>query len=241
MVGSGGRTQFHDQIANYMPLMAGIALSQEQRQIALDKAPKKVALVFPMTVSWLSVLAEGVADYARRHANWDFTTSPPTLVEAHEITLSVHALREWEGSGAIAILTEPAEARAARRLGIPVVCVSGNLHDCGLPRVTVDQYAVGRLAAEHLLNLGLRRLAYYGLQGPWYSRERQRGFVERSTEAGVRCEVFETPPNADPRATLRERRDPVNRWLKSLRLPVGILAVHDYRARVLADGARSWD
>jgi len=116
-----------------------------------------------------------------------------------------------------------------------VVCISGNVRDCGLPRVMVDQHAVGRLAAEHLLNLGLRRLAFYGLHGPWYSRERYGGFLERSREAGVPCEVLETPPNLSHRATLQQRRDPVNRWLKTLQLPVGILAVHDYRARVLAD------
>ena len=236
MHGNGARAHFCDQIAINMTLIMGIKVTRKQLQIALDKAPKKIALVFPMAVSWLSVLAEGVAHYARQHANWDFTTSPPTLVEAHEIALTVFSLKEWEGAGAIVIVTEPGEARAACQLGIPVVCVSGNLPDCRLPRVMVDQHAVGRLAAEHLLNLGMRRLAYYGLQGPWYSRERQRGFVERSAEAGVPCEVFETPPNADPCATLRERRDPVNCWLRSLRLPVGIFAVHDYRARVLADG-----
>jgi LacI family transcriptional regulator len=59
--------------------------------------------------------------------------------------------------------------------------------------------------------------------------------MDRAGEAGVPCEVLETLPNLDPRATLRQRRDPVNRWLKTLQLPVGILAVHDYRARVLAD------
>jgi LacI family transcriptional regulator len=188
-----------------------------------------------MTVSWLSVLAEGVAEYAKKHADWDFTTSPPTLIEAQEIALNIHSLKDWEGDGAIAVLTQLVEARTARRLGFPVVCISGNLRDCPLPRVMVDQYAVGRLAADHLLNLGLRRLAYYGLEGPWYSRERQRGFVERSQEAGVPCEVFETSPNVDPKATLRQRREPVERWLNTLPLPMGIFAVHDYRARVLAD------
>lgn len=188
-----------------------------------------------MTVSWLSVLADGVADYARQHGDWDFTTSPPMLIEAQEISINVHTLREWPGDGAIAILSDAAEAAAARELRIPVVCISGNLADCGVPRVMVDQYAVGRAAAEHLLDLGLRRLAYYGLEGPWYSRERQRGFVDRSREAGVPCELLVTPPNLDARATLRQRRDPVGRWLQSLRLPIGVLAVHDYRARVLAD------
>jgi LacI family transcriptional regulator len=156
-------------------------------------------------------------------------------VEAEEIAINIHTLKDWNGDGAIAILTEPAEVQVVRELKFPVVCISGNLQDCGTPRVMSDQYAVGCMAADHLLNLGLRHLAYYGLLGPWYSRERQRGFMDRAREAGVPCEVLETPPNLDPRSTLRQRRDPVNRWLQTLQLPVGILAVHDYRARVLAD------
>jgi LacI family transcriptional regulator len=197
--------------------------------------PKKVALAFPTAVSWLAVLADGVADYARRHGGWDFTTSPPTLAEAEELALTTHSLKDWPGDGVIAIISDRAEARAARRLEIPVVSVGGNLRDCGLPRVMVDPYAVGRLAAEHLLQRGLRQLAYYGLRGPWYSQERRRGFVDRAVAAGVPCEVFEMPPNTDPRATWLKRRAPLAQWLQRLPLPVGILAVHDYRARVLVD------
>jgi LacI family transcriptional regulator len=203
--------------------------------IVPDNKPQKVALVFPMTVSWLSVLAEGVADYARQKWNCDFTTSPPTLDEAQEIAMNLHTLKGWAGDGAIAVLTEPEEARLVSQLDFPVVCISGNLRDCETPRVMVDQYAVGRMAAEHLLNLGLRRLAYYGLQGLWYSRERQRGFADRAVEAGVPCQIFETSPNYDRLAALRQRREPVHQWLKTLQLPIGILAVHDYRARVVAD------
>jgi len=198
-------------------------------------AVSQVALVFPVTVSWLAELARGVADYSREHAGWAFTTSPPNLPEADEVVLSVRGLRGWPGQGVIASLSSPSEARAARQLGIPVVAVGGKLRYCGLPRVMVDQSAVGRLAAEHLLELGLRRLAFYGLRGPWYSRAMQRGFVNRAKTAGVPCEVFETPPVADAGSHWRQRREPLSQWLASLRLPVGILAVHDYRARVVTD------
>ena len=198
-------------------------------------ATQQVALVFPVTVSWLATLARGVADYSREHAGWAFTTSPPSLPDADEVILSVRGLRGWPGQGAIATLSNAAEARAARQLGIPVVCIGGKLRHCGLPRVMVDQVAVGRLAAEHLLQLGLRRLAYYGLHGPWYSQARQQGFLERAKTAGVPCEVFETPPVANPGSQWRQTREPLGQWLQSLRLPVGILAVHDYRARVVTD------
>jgi len=80
-----------------------------------NASPKKVALVFPMTVSWLSVLAEGVADYARRHTQWEFTTSPPTLVEAQEIALTIYTLGGWEGTERLPF--SPSRPKFARRVG----------------------------------------------------------------------------------------------------------------------------
>jgi LacI family transcriptional regulator len=196
---------------------------------------KRVALAFPVTLSWAAAMADGVAEYARRQGGWDFTTSPPTLLQAEELALTVYSLRDWPGDGVIAVFGDAAESRAARRLKVPVVSVGGSLKDCGLPQVRVDTYAVGQMAAEHLLVIGLRRLAFYGLRGAWYSQERRRGFVDRALKAGASCEVFEAPALTNPRASWQQRRAAVGQWLKSLVLPVGVLAVHDYRARVLID------
>ncbi len=134
-----------------------------------------VALVLPVNVSWGAVLAEGVADYSREHEAWDFTTSPPTMAEAEEVALTAYSLKGWGGQGAIAVINDTAEARAARRLGFPVVCVNGNVRNPGLPRVMPDYYAGGEMAAEHLLDRGSQRLAYFGLDGPVVLRGAQAG------------------------------------------------------------------
>ncbi|MGA2254703.1 MAG: XylR family transcriptional regulator [Thermoguttaceae bacterium] len=196
---------------------------------------RQVALVLPVNVSWGAVLAQGVADYSREHESWDFTTSPPTMAEAEEVALTPYSLKGWAGQGAIAVINDAAEARAARRLGFPVVCVNGNVRNPGLPRVMPDYYVGGQVAAEHLLDRGSQRLAYCGLKGPWYSAERKRGFVDRAKQAKVTCEVFDLPPNTDLRASWQQRRHAVATWLKTLQTPIAILAVHDYRARVLID------
>jgi LacI family transcriptional regulator len=196
---------------------------------------RQVALVLPVNVSWGAVLAQGVADYSREHEPWDFTTSPPTMAEAEEVALTPYSLKGWVGQGAIAVINNAAEARAARRLGFPVVCVNGNVRNPALPRVMSDYYAGGQMAAEHLLDRGSQRLAYFGLKGPWYSSERKRGFTDRAKQAKVPCEVFDMPPNTDLRASWHDRRHAVAAWLKTLQTPIAILAVHDYRARVLID------
>ena len=157
------------------------------------------------------------------------------MAEAEEVAMTAYSLKGWGGQGAIAVIQDTAEAGTARRLGFPVVCVNGNVRDPRLPRVISDYYAGGRMAAEHFLDRGSQRLAYFGLDGPWYSAERKRGFIDRARQAKVPSEVFDMPPNTDSRASWHQRREAVAAWLKTLQPPIAILAVHDYRARVLID------
>jgi LacI family transcriptional regulator len=196
---------------------------------------KLVALTYPVSVPWMAMVFRGATDYAREHGGWDFVTSPPTLSGSEELALTMYSLKGWPGDGVIAAISDPAEAEAAGRLKIPVVNIAGGLRECALPRVAVDHYAVGRMAAEHLLECGLRRLAYYGLRGLSYSDQREQGFKDRAQEAGTSCEVFDSLPCSDPYASWHQRTAPLDRWLKKLPKPIGILAVHDYRARVVLD------
>lgn len=198
---------------------------------------REVALAFPVSVPWMAQCAQGIAEYARQQGHWKLTTSPPALVGADELALTPATLCDWNGDGVIAVVTNASEARAAGRLSVPVVNLASVLRRCRLPRVMVDQAAIGQLAAAHLLDCRLRRLAYCGLQGPWYSQQRQQAFVEGATQAGVSCNVFEMPRRMR-RTSWRQQTDLLMSWLRGLSTPVGILAVHDYRARVLLDACR---
>lgn len=69
-----------------------------------------------------------------------------------------------------------------------------------LPGVASDALAAGRLAAEHLLSLGHRRLGFAGpASDTWAFRMRERGFVQALRAAGVRLasdDVRRAPPTA---------------------------------------------
>ncbi|MBN2580914.1 MAG: substrate-binding domain-containing protein [Pirellulales bacterium] len=196
---------------------------------------KQVALAFPVGVPWLALCMRGIAEYAQEHGGWNFLSSLVTLIGAKEFSITVSGLRGWPGDGVIAFINDLAEARAAKRLGIPVVALSGMIGNVELPRVMVDHYAIGRLGAEHLLQCGFRRLGFYGIRGPWYSRQRCRGFRDRAAEAGVPCSVFDQLPATDSRMSWQKRVAPVDQWLQTLKPPVGIMAVHDFRARILLE------
>ncbi len=199
---------------------------------------RHVALLYPVAVPWMAQFTRGVADYAERHGGWTLLTSPPTLSGADELALNVFSLRDWQGDGAIAALGSRAEARAAAELAIPVVNFGGALPSSTVPRVMSDHYAVGRLAAEHLLERGFPRLAYYGIQGVAYSALRANGFQYVADKAGVPCDVLQAARVRNPRASWRQRVQPLELWLRRLKPPVGLMAVHDYRARVVIDECR---
>jgi LacI family transcriptional regulator len=138
----------------------------------------------------------------------------------------------------IAAIGSLAEARTAKKLGVPVVNLAATRQYVDVPRVMVDHYAMGRMAAAHLLDRGLRRLAYCGSEGRWYSQLRCQGFVRRAQQAGVAFDVFQSPPHMHPRETWQQRVAPLADWLRTLKPPVGLLAVHDYRARIVVDECR---
>lgn len=205
--------------------------------MARRRKKRQVALAFPLAVPHLALFMQGVARYARAHGGWTFIASPMAgrTFFPETLAMSVESLRGWPGDGAIVIITTRAQARAARELGIPAVNLAGALRQTGVPRVMVDHEAMGRLAAEHLITRGLRRFGYMGVEGVWYSQLRARGFAERIERAGGTCDVHEIPRRLDARQPWHLGLEDTERWLRGLTPPVGVLAVHDYRARMLID------
>jgi LacI family transcriptional regulator len=200
------------------------------------KTGKHVALAFPLAVPYLALFMRGVTDYARTHGPWTFSASPAIEGPFPEtLAMPVRSLRDWPGDGVIAAITTREETEEAKRMGIPVVNLAGTLRDAELPRVMVDHRAIGRLAAEHLLECGLRNFIYLGLKDVWYSELRRDGFAERIAEAGGQLSVYETPCRIDPSQSWQSGLAEIDRSLDGIVPPVGILAVHDYRARLLVD------
>ncbi len=196
---------------------------------------RRVAIAYPLAVPHMTIFYRGFLDYAQQNGDWLVTTSPPSLIGAGEVPLTLHHLRGWSGDGVLAAILNKADIRMARELGMPVVNAASTLRETGVPRVRPDHRAMGRLAAEHLLERGLRRLAYYGLKGFWFSELRCRGFVECAQQAGATCDVLQVPRVSGPWTSLQKRVDLLSEWLKQLRPPVGLLAVQDYRARAVIE------
>ena len=194
-----------------------------------ESARRRVALAFPIRLAHLHTIVRGMADYAQQHGNWIFTTSG----EAHD--LPIKSLKRWQGDGILASFGTDEEAAAARRMKIPVVTFVGVVKNPGIPRVMMDQAAIGRLAAEHLMVRGFRQFAFYGIEHAGYSLIREAAFSERLVSKGFSVDRCVSPNMLEHKKLWDDEIDELAKWLKTLPLPIGIFAVSDVRARMLAD------
>ncbi len=147
-------------------------------------------------------------------------------------------LRALRPDGIVIHLSSRADARAVTGLDVPVVNVSGLL-DLSLPRVGVDDVAVGRLAARHLLGLGLEHAVAVVDEGHAAARRREQGFRAELAAAGRSARALHIPrhdgaPHAG--SMLLDRR--AVRWLGALPRPVGVFAYHDALALQLCEAMR---
>jgi LacI family transcriptional regulator len=180
---------------------------------------------------------QGVVAFAREVGCWD-------LYVEEEPTARLLKLDRWPGQGIIASFDEREVSQAVRNVTIPVVGVGGGMawydEASKIPYFTTDNPAIASQAAEHLLECGFTRLAFYGHRRSRlldWSEERLQAFRGRADEAGVPCEVYRGRlPTAHAWATLLQE---LSAWIGGLEKPVGLMACTDLRARHVLEVCRT--
>jgi LacI family transcriptional regulator len=185
----------------------------------------------------------GILAYSQQHGPWVFYEEPPLFLNPFGHKPRLERMKAWGADGLIASQSRIEKVAA---WGLPSV-VRCNIHS--LPadqhQVRADDEAIGIMAADHLLGLGFKSLAYCGLAGLEWATLRGETFRRRAAKAGVRTDVYN--PGDSRRG--RSRSEPATRarfseerqlgdWLAALPKPIGLLACNDERARVLAEICR---
>jgi LacI family transcriptional regulator len=132
----------------------------------------------------------------------------------------------------------PGPFRALRTLGAAVVDVSSRCPPAEFPRITTDDHAVGRMAAEHLLERCFHSFAFYGLKDDLWSTSRRDGFAEAVAHAGAPFEVFETSSRGGHRHPGEGQIARLCRWLVSLPKPVGVMVCKDLHGPRVLDACQ---
>lgn len=193
----------------------------------------RVGLVFGYSLAYCREILRGIKRFSESKPNWVFT---PIAPEPEALT----ALKRLKHDGLIAHVFDRELAIALTRFRKPVVNVSGVLPNLKFPRVAVDHVRVGRMAADHLLDLGLRNFAFVGYDDHDFSKGRESGFCDTINRVG-----FTVASYHEQQAILR--RDPTGlwtwsnsllKWLHGLPHPVGILASHDIQGIQVSEACR---
>jgi GntR family transcriptional regulator of arabinose operon len=78
--------------------------------------------------------------------------------------------------------------RELRQRGIPILFFNTYYPDCDIPHVSLDDEAAGRMAAEHLIHLGHRRIGCVFKNDDGQGLRRYQGYQEALISAGIPLE-----------------------------------------------------
>lgn len=183
----------------------------------------------------------GIHDYARRHGNWRLI-----IDEWADHSLPGRGTKESPYDGLIGRISLQG-ARRARRLQLPVVNVWFNSPARNLPSVFPDLEACGRARADHLLSRGFRNFGVIYHQPYRGSVAEAQAFENAVREAG--CDEFSRVTEGSQDGPLDRRHTSyrdwqrsirnIERWLDSLRPPVGLFIYHIDTARVIIEMCRN--
>ena len=193
----------------------------------MKKSPNVLILANPVPTARYA----GVARFAREHG-WCLTLEDPQFPPA-----------DWEGDGVIVMLSAENEALADavqryRRKKMPVVDMMLARADISLPRVTSDNEAVGKLAAEHFGDRAFTNLAWYSTKWSPIEEARYESFAKNARRASPDKWVWSDA--GKPIAGIGDGR---LRWieakLKKVGKPVGVFCQSDYDAMCVLKACQS--
>ena len=149
-------------------------------------------------------------------------------------SLLLESLREWKPC---AIVTEwlPGLTEGLVALGCPVILVPSDEKVDGVFNVDVDDLAIGRLAANHLISRGYRNFAFVGRHDAHYAKQRLEGFQSVVGDVPIYWEEFRDWRQYDE--YWRDPDEDMMDWLLGQPKPLGIFTAHDPTGRHVLEAA----
>ncbi|HEY7330194.1 MAG TPA: XylR family transcriptional regulator [Gemmataceae bacterium] len=204
----------------------------------------RVALLIETSREYGRGLLRGVIAYQRQHGPWSIFFRPHGLDEP-----APRWLHQWHGQGILARINDRRMAETLSQCNVPVVDLRFAVPDLAIhnPKIIqgvgIDNYQVAQLAADHLLERGLRHFGFIGMphgQNIW-SDFRSERFVRLIEMAGYSCSVFTSRSGHHREGSYEHEQEEIIAWVRGLPKPVGVMASHDDQGQQLLDACRRAD
>lgn len=207
--------------------------------MTIKSIPKVILLVDTSRESGRKLI-RGIAMYAHLHGPWLFNRQPMfnqyqenAKISQSETKLLSH-LKKWGADGIIAnYINHKEQFDKLLGMGLPMAIVGSYLPKgtCSrYLRIRSDSDAIGKLAAEHLLDRGYKNYAFCGYDFLNWSTGRGKSFAKRLAQNGIETYFYKQPKTLNKRRWVNEQFILAN-WLNSLPMPVGLMACNDDRAQ----------
>lgn len=196
---------------------------------------KKVVLLINPSREYTRGLLAGIAKYARLYSSWTFFR-PLEYREPKYSRRLIPALENLHPDGIL--MREPPQINQIIKMGVPLVSFPYTQRVISnVANVVTDHIAVGKMAADHLLERGFRQFAYCGFDDWWWSQERREGFSRAIEHAGFQVHCFQQSRVKSQRTWSKEILMIAN-WLKGLSGPMGVMASNDDRAEMVVEACK---
>jgi len=177
---------------------------------------------------WAPRLDDGLSDYVRE-SDWVLKTF--TMTEAPEAEL-IEEFREVQPDGILAQFHRDGPVLDfCQAAGVPVVDMAAALPEVNVPRVILDEVAIGRMAAEHFVGRGYRHFAFCSAYDHYALEDRLRGFREVAGPVAETFHLLEVRPRNKDESRMFARE------LARLPHPLAVMALDDQTAGLVVHGA----
>jgi LacI family transcriptional regulator len=193
---------------------------------------RKVMFISELTRGHPRELLRGIVRYVRLHGTWSVHTELIGDSSRNDFGIDLDPLLEFAEKDIDGVITrDVCRAQKFIRRGIPtIIAVQPPEIKHRVPHIVLDHRVIGKMAAEHLMDRGIRNFAYCGYADAYWSEARLNGFQEYLEEAGFSADAFKFVHSTDRKEQQRERKR-ISEWLQSLPKPVGVMAVDDEAGR----------
>jgi LacI family transcriptional regulator len=199
----------------------------------------KVALLIETSRGYGRSMLRGIVRYASLYGPWQFYVTPGDFEQA------LPAMEQWGGTGIIARIETARVARAIIQTGLPTIAldISQNvpldaLAGARMSEIASDSFNAAVMAAEHLLEIGMRNFAFVGEPTRKWSHNREIGFIHRLEQAGYKPTIYEPPKKKTELHWEREQQH-LSEWISSLPKPIGVMACNDDRGLQVLEACRA--
>src|ERR1700733_190440 len=213
-----------------------MARNPPSNRSSLPSASRKrphVALLIETSLGSGRDILRGIARYVRERDTWALYHEPHGLGD--QVPPWLHS---WHGDGIIARIQTREMASQLAQIGVPVIDVLGLVGGLPFPLVHVDNGAIARMAAEHLLERGFRRFGYFGIEGENWSAARYGAFSAAVADVQSEVPIYQTRRDAAGKRSWERAQDRLARWVTALPKPAGVLVCSDQRGPQFLEACR---